>query len=119
MATWNKYIAVFNTNPGGNVVARLVSVTTNELNLSETQILESARRKIIQKVQDSLPEGHNVVGVSNIMPSQYGQGGAYIFPIKIIPPQPPETIIEMGPAIKSLWDMQIDEAEHDPSHYGY
>lgn len=104
--TWKRKIAVFNTNPEGKLVIRLADVEEGpgRINYHENQIRPDHREKLIRAVQDNLPKGHTVVGVSNLVPSVYGQGGAYIFPVRITPPAPSYEI-DVGPPAKSLSDL--------------
>lgn len=113
MPTWNKYILVFNTNPEGALVVRMVPIARNDLDLSETQVLNSVRRLKIKEVQNDLPKGHKVVGVSNLLPSQYGQGGAYIFPVRLHVPEPTYEV-NIGPYVKTLQDLTTQADDNHP-----
>ena len=98
-------IAVFNTNKDGFLVMRLLPVTNQEMNYSLNNIIPAARTKKVLEVQESLPEGHKVVAVSNAIPGSYGRGGVYVYRVEIGPIPKPQPTVIIGSPVQDLDDL--------------
>lgn len=119
----NRVVAVFNTNHENALVMRLVYSPIPRIPRQNRTTLTSAEQeKVIRDVQDNLPKGHKVVGISNEFPGQYGSGGVYVYPVRISPPPKPRYEIEVGPSARNLENLKsvrnIEAARNEASRVG-
>lgn len=105
-----RVVAVFNINDQGALVMRLVespipSYTTGPYQ-TRTVLSPSEQGKVIREVQDGLPSGQRVVGITNEFPSEYGNGGVYVYPVKVTVPAPkPSYNVKVSSVAKTLEDL--------------
>ena len=117
--TMKKY-AVFAVIPNGNLTVRLFDGPSYIPSHSE-------RIELVKKFQKKMPSRttHKIVGISNPLPSQYGYGGAYVYPVRITPQPPPppppppptEDRIEILSPAKTLEDLLDTSQRRSVSDY--